>query len=294
MDFFALDTKSTPSDMDKKNMYTNYFYIFSKKYLSKIFFYSIYKILLFYALSCGVWAQRCILISEEENYVAYEGDATLRVSPCSTFKIVLSLMGFEEGILKDGENPCWFFKKGYDDALPIWRQSQTPCTWMVRSCIWYSKLLALEIGFEKFNAYVKKIGYGNQDTMGDAGKNNGLTHCWLSSSLKISPAEQLIFLKKLVRLKLPFSRRAHLQTWNLLDLGMLDGTDWKLYGKTGSGHHEGKKHGWFIGWLEKENIRLFFVFCDLEEKPQEGYVSVRLKAYGLERLKALVSEYVKY
>ncbi|ASX27927.1 hypothetical protein BA173_03570 [Rickettsia sp. MEAM1 (Bemisia tabaci)] len=50
--------------------------------------------------------------------------------------------------------------------------------------------------------------YGNQDTSGDKGKNNGLTNAWLSSSLEISPEEQIAFLQKLAADQLPVSLKA--------------------------------------------------------------------------------------
>lgn len=53
---------------------------------------------------------------------------------------------------------------------------------------------------------------GNQDTSGDKGKNNGLTHSWLSSSLEISPEEQIDFLQKLLDNKLPVSLKSHEMT----------------------------------------------------------------------------------
>jgi hypothetical protein len=41
--------------------------------------------------------------------------------------------------------------------------------------------------------------------MREKGKNNGLTHCWLSSSLKISPQEQIELVEKLLSGKMPLA-----------------------------------------------------------------------------------------
>ncbi|GAA5252031.1 hypothetical protein KNCP2_03190 [Candidatus Rickettsia kedanie] len=88
---------------------------------------------------------------------------------------------------------------------------------------------------EKFRDYVTKFDYGNHDILGDKGKNNGLTNAWLSSSLEISPEEQLTFLQKLEDNKLPVSVQAQEMTKNILFIeDFVDG--WKLYGKTGSGN----------------------------------------------------------
>ena len=48
------------------------------------------------------------------------------------------------------------------------------------------------------------------------GQNNGLTNSWLSSSLKISPEEQIVFLQKLLDNKLPVSLKSHYMTKNIL------------------------------------------------------------------------------
>ncbi len=44
------------------------------------------------------------------------------------------------------------------------------------------------------------------------GKNNGLTNAWLSSSLEISPEEQIAFLQKLAADQLPVSLKAQEMT----------------------------------------------------------------------------------
>lgn len=106
-----------------------------------------------------------------------------RMIPCSTFKIALSLMGFDSGILQNENNPVWLFKKGYDDFLESWKSPQTSQSWMKNSFVWFSKLLAARLGIQKFEYYLAVLDYGNQDSSG------GLTNAWLSSSLKISPRE---------------------------------------------------------------------------------------------------------
>ena len=81
-------------------------------------------------------------------------------------------------------------------------------------------------------------------------KNNGLTHSWLSSSLALSPSEQIQFLQKIINKKLPVSQKAFSMTKDILYIQELAG-GWKLYGKTGNGLQLTKKHGWFVGWIEK-------------------------------------------
>ena len=63
--------------------------------------------------------------------------------------------------------------------------------------------------------------------------NNGLTNCWLSSSLSISPQEQINFLNQLVVNKLSVSIVAQEKTKNIMYQEPLPG-GCELYGKTGN------------------------------------------------------------
>lgn len=176
-----------------------------------------------------------------------------RVSPCSTFKIFLSLVGFDAGFLQNEEAPKWPYKEGYTDFLDTWRQEQTPKSWMRLSCVWYSQVLAKEIGLESMQSYLEAMQYGNQDMSG------GLCSAWLNSSLKISLKEQVYFLQKLVRKTLPVSDYALDMTKRLLFLEEMEG-GWKLFGKTGASLDENKKLGWFIGFIEKKKQVYIFAY----------------------------------
>ncbi|MCG2901970.1 class D beta-lactamase, partial [Escherichia coli] len=74
----------------------------------------------------------------------------------------------------------------------------------------------------------------NQDFSGDKERNNGLTEVWLESSLKISPEEQIQFLRKLINHNLPVKNSAIDNTIENMYLQDLDNST-KLYGKTGAG-----------------------------------------------------------
>src|SRR5215469_5009547 len=95
-----------------------------------------------------------------------------RVTPCSTFKIALSLMGYDKEILKDEKTPTWSFQEGYDNFLESWKNPQTPQSWMKTSCVWFSRVLATQLGLENMQEYLALLEYGNQDISG------GLTKAW--------------------------------------------------------------------------------------------------------------------
>ncbi len=213
--------------------------------------------------------------SAEENFILMNGvsDESLmelgphvdqQMTPCSTFKIALSLMGFDSGVLQDEKNPVWLFQEGYDDFLESWKNPQTPKSWMKNSCVWFSRVLAGHLGAERFQSYLSVLDYGNQDASG------GHTEAWLSSSIKISPREQVIFLRKLVQNKHPVSLHAHQMTKQIAFVEELP-NGWKLFGKTGwsgsSSKIDGENElGWFIGWIEKEERYYSFAYNIRESK----------------------------
>lgn len=117
-----------------------------------------------------------VLAAETGEAVVDQGDCGRRMSPASTFKIAISLMGFDAGILTSPSRPELPFKKGYIDARPEWRRATTPATWMRDSIIWYSQQVTQRLGMDRYSAYVTAFDYGNRDLTGDPGAHNGLTH----------------------------------------------------------------------------------------------------------------------
>ena len=243
------------------------------------------------------FAKQCFIVKEKDKIIHQEGDCNQRYAPCSTFKIALSLIGYDSGILIDEMHPLWPFKKGYPDFLEVWKQDQTPKSWMKNSCVWYSQVLTRKLGMQKFQSYITKFNYGNMDLSGDKGKNNGLTNAWLSSSLEISSIEQIAFLGKLLNNTLPVSRNTHEMTKNILFVEELPG-GWKLYGKTGSGvllspdrtRKLKIQHGWFIGWIEKDGRVIAFSNHISDDKKQNTFVGQRAKADVKERLVKIIND----
>ena len=231
----------------------------------------------------------------EENFLVYDVNAKQwlleqgphcdeRIPPNSSFKIPLSLMGFDSGILIGETAPEWSYKEGYTAFLPIWKMPMTPQLWMRHSCVWFSQVLTTMMGMQQFQAYADLFNYGNKDLSG------GLTEAWLMSSLKISPREQVFFLEKILLGTLPVSEHANAMTKKITFLSEING--WKLHGKTGSGrriHPDGTidqelGSGWFIGWLENEDRTLAFALNLRDEVKTEGFVGIRAKARALELL----------
>lgn len=242
-------------------------------------------------------SENCFIAKQNNKVLREEGDCKTRHTPCSTFKIAISLMGYNEGILIDETHPVFEFKPGYLDSIDLWKQDHNPLMWMKHSCVWYSQILTKKLGMSKFKEYMIKLNYGNMDISGDIVKNNGLTESWLSSSLTISPIEQIDFLQRLIAEKLPVSHEAQIMTKTIMFVEDLpDG--WKLYGKTGNGRQLSLdktqkidlQQGWFIGWIEKNSRIITFANYISDTDIQDSYASIRAKAMAKEKLMEITQE----
>jgi beta-lactamase class D len=220
----------------------------------------------------------CTLLADASTGVILkqEGECDRRAPPASTFKIPIALMGYDAGFLKDENNPKLPFKKGYPDWIESWRTDTDPAAWMKNSVVWYSQQVTQALGKEKFESYVTDFGYGNADVSGDKGKDNGLTRSWLSSSLRISPLEQIDFLTKVVTRKLPVSAHAYEMTEAILtEYELPDG--WIVRGKTGAGFavnadgtpNRQKPIGWYVGWASKDGRIVVFARLKENSEPQK-------------------------
>lgn len=241
-------------------------------------------------------------LAAEENFILINGSTCAvikeygahldqRLTPCSTFKIPLCLMGYDSGVLKDRTNPPWLFQNGYDDDFETWKSTQTPESWMKCSCIWYSKLISMELGLEKLQSYVIAFEYGNQN-LGEVLIPPGPIHpAWIKSTLKISPREQVFFIRKMLLGDLPVSQSAVEFTKSLLFVGDL-GTEWKLFGKTGRSEPKIKEDSqdietrWFVGWIEKDTQFFPFAYCALEKATDPDQRITRTKQF-IEKLTLL-------
>ncbi|CAN7403310.1 class D beta-lactamase [Aminobacter sp. LjRoot7] len=207
----------------------------------------------------------CMLIVDAQSGATLRRDGTCdrRVSPASTFKVPLALMGYDAGILADAHTPRWDYKPEFN-AIKRDHRPVDPTIWEKDSVVWYSQQITRKLGNERFAGYVENFTYGNGDITGNPGKKDGLTHSWLSSSLQISPDEQAAFIKRILDHKLPLSAKAYEMTGAILPA--FDAGDWKVQGKTGTGwltnkagaQNRNRPFGWFVGWAEKDGRKIVF------------------------------------
>jgi len=213
----------------------------------------------------------CLIVLEDNKVIFKEGNCSKRYAPCSTFKFPLALMGFNENILKDEHSPKIQFRKGFEDWRPEWKKTHDPSLWIKNSCLWYSQQITKQLGIKNIQKYLKIFDYGNKDFSGD----EPLMKAWLSSSLQISPKEQMKFLQSYLAHEFDLSQKSYDFTKKILYKETLS-SRWKLYGKTGTGHAQNfdksknpkKQIGWFVGWIEKDKRKILLV--NLIEKDFNG------------------------
>lgn len=242
-------------------------------------------------------APGCTLLAEAATgkILKQAGECATRITPSSSFKIAIALMGYDAGFLKDEHAPVLPFKPGYPDWNPAWETDIDPTSWIKLSVVWYSQQITQAMGERHFQHYVQAFHYGNEDVSGDPGKHNGLTNAWLSSSLKISPLEQATFLEKIVQRSLPIQAEAYDMTDRITKITTLP-NGWDVHGKTGSGFpnladgtvDRDHPYGWFIGWATKGERKLVFVRQTQETERREGLAGVRARDAFLTELPALL------
>ena len=238
-------------------------------------------------------ALECTTITDVASGIrlAHEGQCDQRVTPASTFNIAVSLMGYDSGILLDQHTPALPFRAGYADDLPAWRATTDPTGWFRHSVLWFAQQVTARLGAERFQRYVHQFSYGNQDLSGDPGKDNGLHLSWVGSSLTISPAEQVVFLAKLVKRELSVSAKAYDMTERIM-LAQTLSNGWIVHGKTGTASPvlaDGKddpahQYGWYVGWASKGERTVVFARLVLHARQEGSHAGPRVKQAFLPEL----------
>ncbi|MBA4239594.1 MAG: class D beta-lactamase [Sphingobacteriaceae bacterium] len=172
-------------------------------------------------------------------------------SPASTFKICNSLIGLETGVIKD-EN----YVIPWDSVVrsnPKWNKDHDLKLAFKNSTVWYYRELARRVGGEKMKFWLDKAQYGNADTSG------GVDLFWLKGGLRVTPEQQIDFLKRLHDNKLPFSKRTVDIVKNIMIAK--DTLGYVVRAKTGWSDEEKRIVGWYIGYVEKNNNVYYFANC---------------------------------
>lgn len=182
--------------------------------------------------------------------------------PASTFKILNSLISLETGVISDElEILTW---DGIQRQIPAWNRDLNMKEAIKLSAVWFYQVLARRVGYDRMQKWVTQAGYGNQKI----GGKEDIDRFWLQGELRITPQQQIEFLRRLYKNELPFSERS---LSIVKDILIVEKTpDYTLRGKTGWVGFEGMAKpeiGWYVGYLDKgENTYFFATNIDMQSQ----------------------------
>lgn len=201
--------------------------------------------------------------SASKNCAIYNQElAREQRSPCSTFKIISSLIGLEsEIIVPEDSMRTWNGEQFWNEA---WNKDIDFAEAFRTSCVWYYRELIDEIGPERIESELNRLQYGNKDisdwkgALNTNNNNRALTGFWIESSLKISAAEQVRVIEKIFGADSVYRPETIEQLKQVMLITDYE-TEYPIYGKTGMGKENGiVVDSWFTGFAETEDGNLYF------------------------------------
>jgi beta-lactamase class D len=215
---------------------------------------------------------------------------TTRLPPASTFKIPHALAALESGVIKSADEVIAY--DGTPREYEAWRRDHTLATAMRYSVVWYFQEIAKRLGMDSEEFYLRRLRYGNADP------SSGLTTFWLGGSLRVSPEEQLTFLRRLYYDELPLRERTMQVVREILVQpagAIVNATGehpfdapWPpgsvVSAKTGSASFDADRAvRWIVGHIERGGHAWIFVSCvtgatDLDPMAAVDLAAARLRA----------------
>jgi beta-lactamase class D len=180
-------------------------------------------------------------------------DANIEALPASSFKIINLLIALETGVIKD-ENEVMKWNGEMDTARYGYRpeiyRDMTVQQAFRESAVWVFLDLAKKIGRTNYQYYLKTCNYGNQN-LSEPGDD-----FWNFGFLRISPLNQVNFLRSMYDGKLPFSKR----NIDIVKRVMIteQNADYTIRAKTGWTREGGINTGWWVGYVENKQGVYFF------------------------------------
>lgn len=241
----------------------------------------------------GINGTAVIYEPTENCYQIYNQELALtQRSPCSTFKIISSLIALENGIIEPNESVhTWSGEIFWNEE---WNRDINFSDAFRSSCVWYFREIIDEIGKDMIQENLNELRYGNcdiSDWEGRLNTNNNnpvLTGFWLESSLLISPKEQAEVMEHIFGGSTDYSEETLDQLKQVMLLSEQTGAGVSIYGKTGMG----KAHGvvvdsWYTGFADTTDKRIYFCVY-LGETDNKNVSSTKAKEISVK----IVSDYL--
>ncbi|QNK61268.1 class D beta-lactamase [Pedobacter sp. PAMC26386] len=222
-----------------------------------------------------------ILYDQKNDHYTYYNQlqTTTAFTPASTFKICNSLIALETGAVKD-ENVVFKWDKK-ERPIPAWNADTDMKNAFKNSTVWFYQELAKLVGDEKMKFWLQKANYGNGDISG------GIDGFWLWGGLRISPIQQINFLKELQGNKLPFSPRTMDIVKNIMIAKQTN--NYVIRAKTGNGKQGDLYVSWYVGYITIADRVYYFSNCiqTQDKKPDFKKAGISIAINILDDLKII-------
>lgn len=191
-------------------------------------------------------------------------DAKKATLPASTFKIINSLIALEYGAVKNEKEMLkWDGKvRGFQgQPVDVWNRDTNLKEAYKNSTVWFYVEIAKRIGREKYKSILNSCDYGN-GSLAEKG-----TDFWNYGDFAVTPRNQIDFLIRLYKEKLPFSEKI-IKTVKRIMISE-DTSDYRIRSKSGWTQKNGQDIGWWIGYIEKQGEIYFFATRLLKDETKE-------------------------
>lgn len=198
----------------------------------------------------------------------FDGASTGQL-PASTFKIPNTIVALETGVATGPEH---LFKwDGTDHWLDAWEQDLTLKEAFAASCVPCYQEVARAVGPKRMRETLDHLGYP-----GMVFDSATVDNFWLGGESRISPYQQIQFLRRLYHSELPVRPATQVA---IRDIMVRDRTnDYVLSGKTGWSVDGEKNNGWFVGFVERGGEVVYFA-TNVEPGPgfdMDGFAAARV------------------
>jgi beta-lactamase class D len=221
-----------------------------------------------------------IFNSQENTYTSNDFQwADSRFLPASTFKIPNTIIALETGLLRD-ENTVlkWNGEKHWMEA---WNKDLKLKEAFHASCVPCYQEIAQKIGVGRMKRYLNSFGYPEMYV-----DSSNIDMFWLNGKGRITPMEQIAFLKTFNEGGLPIKAETYTKAKTIFIRE--ENEHYTLSAKTGWSSGENIENGWFVGFVETKG-NVYYFATNIEPKgnrQQNDYYRARIEV-TLSALKAL-------
>lgn len=210
-----------------------------------------------HGVSGALWIED---LSREHAYAWRPEVAEQAFLPASTFKILNSLIALETGAVASVDEVIpW---DGADRGWSEWNKDHCMRSAIRVSAVWFYQELARRIGEERMADFVKRARYGNANIGGK------IDTFWLDGDLRITPRQQIDFLRRLRDGSLPFDKK-HLDAVRS-NIEIERGDGYVIRAKTGWAISVEPNTGWYVGYVERgEDAWFFATYVAIEQQDRE-------------------------